>query len=306
MSLYPDTREHSSRLPRIMPKKFNHGLAVVLLVALSACAGAAARAPETRNQPVRVGPANGTLVVVGGGQLGPEIVNRFLQAAGGSKARIVIIPTAGEQDTFPADWNGLRQFREAGAKSITVLHTRDPKVADTEAFVQPLREATGVWFPGGRQWRLVDSYLNTRTLRELYNLLERGGAIGGTSAGASIQSSYMVRGAREGNTLVMAAGYEQGFGFLRNAAVDQHLTARNRQRDLLQVVERHQALLGIGLDESTAIVVRGDTAEIIGKDRVAFYNTNSRDRKAYFWLQPGDRFDLNRRAVISGTPVAGN
>ena len=288
-----------------MSKTFRSGFALALLIAAGACARPTLPVPAD-NSAIRVGPANGTLVVVGGGQLGPEIFERFVQAAGGSNARIVVIPTAGEQDIFPENWTGLRPFRDAGAKSVVVLHTRDAKLADTDAFVKPIREATGVWFPGGRQWRLVDSYLNTRTQQELYRLLDRGGAIGGTSAGASVQSSYMVRGAREGNTIVMAPGYEQGFGFLRNAAVDQHLSARNRQHDLLEVVQRHRDLLGIGLDESTAIVVRGDTAEIVGKDRVAFYNTNARDRKTYFWLKPGDRFDLNRRAVMSGTPIAGN
>ncbi len=278
----------------------------LFLLVLTACAGARAGTGATPGQETTVGPPNGTLIVVGGGPLGPEIIRRFVEAAGGSHARIVIIPTAGEQDTFPADWNGLRQFQTAGVRSITVLHTRDPKVADTDAFVAPLREATGVWIPGGRQWRLADSYLNTRTLVELNNVLMRGGAIGGTSAGASIQASYMVRGAREGNTIVMAPGYEHGFGFLRNAAVDQHLSARARQRDLLQVVARHPDLLGIGLDESTAIVVHGDTAEVIGKDRVAFYNADPQNRTAFFWLKPGDRFELNRRIVLRGTPITGN
>ncbi|MGH7470311.1 MAG: cyanophycinase [Longimicrobiales bacterium] len=277
-----------------------------LLLALAACAGVGAPPSPVPSQEVQVGPPAGTLVVVGGGTLGPEIIRRFVDAAGGPQARIVVIPTAGEQDTFPADWSGLRQFRNAGVKHITVLHTRDPKVADTDGFVQPLRNATGVWFPGGRQWRLVDAYLNTRTLNELHSLLQRGGVIGGTSAGASIQASYMVRGAREGNTLMMAPGYEQGFAFLRAAAVDQHLSARSRQRDMLEVVARFPNLLGIGLDESTAIVVRGDTAEIIGKDRVAFYNADPQNRTGFFWLKPGDRFELHRRVVLRGTPVNGN
>ena len=282
----------------------------LLLCALPACAGVSpqpvSQLTDGGPEEIRVGPTHGTLVVVGGGTLGPEIIRRFVEAAGGSSARIVVIPTAGEQDTFPADWSGLRPFRSAGAKSVTLLHTRDPKIADTDEFVAPLRNATGVWIPGGRQWRLADSYLNTRTLNELHALLERGGAIGGTSAGASVQASYMMRGAREGNTVVMAPGYEQGFGFLRDAAVDQHLSARNRQRDMLQVVERYPKLLGIGLDEGTAIVVRGDTAEIIGKDRVAFYNTEPGKPNRFFWLKPGDRFELNRRVVLLGAPVIGN
>lgn len=281
---------------------------LISLVFLFGCAGAAPEgSPLPPNSAIRVGPDRGSLIVVGGGQLGPDIINRFIELAGGpERARIVVIPTAGEQDTFPADWNGLRAFRNAGVQQITVLHTRDREAANRASFAAPIRDATGVWIPGGRQWRLVDSYLNTRTLQELIHLLERGGVIGGTSAGASIQASYMVRGAREGNTVMMAPGYEQGFGFLRNAAVDQHLLARNRQNDLLQVVERHPNLLGIGLDESTAIVVRGDTAEVVGVSKAAFYNTDPNDRRAYFFLKAGDRFDLNRRSILRGTKLPAN
>jgi len=254
---------------------------------------------ESARGPTVVGPSRGAMVLVGGGRIGPEIIDRFIALAGGpEKARIVVIPTAGEGEAFPQDWSGTRVFRNAGVKHITVLHTRDRRVADSEAFVAPLRKATGVWFPGGRQWRLVDSYLGTRTHRELDRLLARGGVIGGTSAGASVQASYMVRGARSGNTIVMAPGYETGFGFLRNAAVDQHLLARNRQDDLLQVISAYPQLLGIGLDEGTAVVVRGDTAEVVGRSRVAFYNTDRANPRRYFFLGSGDRFDLAARRVL--------
>jgi cyanophycinase len=247
----------------------------------------------------RVGPPQGALVVVGGGQIGSDIVNRFVQLAGGARARIVVIPTAVGDSIYGQDWAGALMFRRAGVKNLTILHAPTRAVADQEEFVLPIRNATGVWFPGGRQFRLADSYLNTRTLSELHALLGRGGVIGGTSAGASIQASYLIRGSRETNTLVMAPGYEQGFGFLHDAAVDQHLSQRGRQNDMLRVIERYPSLLGIGLDEGTAIVVRGDTAEVIGPGRVAFYNTDSHDRKGYFWLGAGERFNLNRRNVMT-------
>ena len=177
-------------------------------------------------QPSSVGPRTGALIIAGGGRLGDEIMDRFIDLAGGKDARIVVIPTAGEQDSFPTDWSGTEAFRGAGVASVTVLHTRDRALADSEAFVAPLRTATGVWIPGGRQWRLADSYLGTRTQRELFDVLDRGGVIGGSSAGASIQASYMVRGAREGNTVMMAPGYEQGFGFIKGVAVDQHVRSQ--------------------------------------------------------------------------------
>src|SRR5262245_56163151 len=130
-------------------------------------------------------------------------------------------------------------FKEFGATNITVLHTTDRKVADSEAIVTPITTARAVWFPGGRQWRLADSYLHTRTQREVERVLERGGVVGGSSAGASILASYMVRGARENNYIMMAPGYEEGFGLIKGVAIDQHMLTRNRQDDLEEVVARH-------------------------------------------------------------------
>ena len=119
------------------------------------------------------GPDKGTLVIVGGDMQDPAIVKRFIDLAGGPDAPIVIIPTAGEaDDEYDQYWSGLKQWRENGAQKLTVMHTRDRKVADSEAFVKPIREARGVFFGGGRQWRLADSYLNTLTHKELAALLE--------------------------------------------------------------------------------------------------------------------------------------
>ena len=149
-------------------------------------------------------------------------------------------------------------LRKAGAKNLTILHTTDRNVADSKTFVEPLRKARGVWFGGGRQWRLVDAYWNTRTLRELHAVLDRGRVIGGSSAGSHLLGSYLVRGARSGNQIMMAPGYEQGFAFLRGVAIDQHLLKRKRENDLVGVIKAHPALLGIGVDEGTAIVVQGN------------------------------------------------
>src|SRR6266545_4834171 len=149
--------------------------------------------------PVVKGPDHGALVIVGGGKVGNEILTRMFDLAGGKDAPLVVIPTASGADDYPADWPGLRMFKTFGATNITLLHTKDRKVADSEAFVRPITTAKLVWFVGGRQWRLVDSYARTRTQREVERVLERGGVVAGSSAGASILSSYMVRGARENN-----------------------------------------------------------------------------------------------------------
>lgn len=247
-------------------------------------------------QAADVGPSNGYLVIVGGAMQDPAIFGRFLDLAGGLDAPIVIIPTAGGGENYDQYWRGLRRYKEAGAKNITLLHTKDRAVADSEEFVRPIQEARGVFFTGGRQWRLADSYLNTRTHRELLALLDRGGVIGGSSAGATIQGSFLARGDTKGNT-VMIGDHVEGLGFLRNAAIDQHLLKRNRQFDLIEIIEKYPELLGIGIDENTAIVVQGDRFEVIGQGYVAIYDYNKLipPNGQFYFLAPGDRFDLKKR-----------
>lgn len=256
-----------------------------------------------------IGPTNGHLVVVGGAMKDPAIVERFVTLAGGPEVPIVVIPTAGGGDHYDQYWTGLGSFKEAGATKLTVLHTRDRAVADSEAFVKPIREARGVWFTGGRQWRLADSYLNTRTHDELRALLDRGGVIGGSSAGATIQGSYLVRGDSKTNTIMMG-DHEEGLSFLRNVGIDQHLLMRNRQHDMIEVIEAHPELLGIGLDEDTAIVVSGDSFEVIGQGYVAIYD-NQRlvdSGGRFYFLAPGDRYDMKarqaRRRTLSDEPFS--
>ena len=200
----------------------------------------------------------------------------------------------------------MKQWRENGAKNLTVIHTRDRKVADSEAFVKPIRAARGVFFGGGRQWRLADSYLNTLTHKELTALLNRGGVIGGSSAGASILTSFMVRGDTKSNEK-MIGDHTVGLGFLKNAAVDQHLLRRNRQFDMLEVIDKHPELLGIGLDEDTAIVVEGDQFDVIGRSYAVIYSNKpvAGASGRFYFMGAGDRFDMKtRKADAAGQRVA--
>lgn len=264
-------------------------------ILLAGAAPAAGQIESMTGQPL-VGPARGTLVVVGGAMRSPEIYRRFIELAGGPDAHIVMIPTAGEEDDYDESFRGLNAWRENGARNLTVLHTTDPAVADTEAFVAPLKTADAVFFFGGRQWRLVDAYGDTRTEEELRAVLDRGGVIGGSSAGATIQGSYLVRGDTRGNEIMMG-DHQRGFAYLRNVAIDQHVLMRNRHNDMIEVVERHPELLGIGLDEDTAIVVSGDDFEVIGESYAIIYDnqaTTGSGGKFYF-LAPGDRFDMATR-----------
>ncbi len=270
----------------------------LLLLSALLFAPALAAGAETR------GPAKGTLVIVGGGRLGPEIVAKFVALAGGPEAKFVVIPTASEEQQIDLARQRENFLKTFGVKDAVVLHTTDRKLADSKAFVAPLKHATGVWIPGGRQWRLADAYLGTRTEREVKAVLKRGGVVGGSSAGATIQGSYLVRGAVEGNTVMMSPGHEQGFALLRNAAIDQHIITRHREADLDPVIAKHPELLGIGIDESTAIVVHGTGFEVIGKSKVAIHDGREHDGKRYYWLNAGDKFDLKRRAALTPASTA--
>jgi len=247
---------------------------------------------------VRAGSPGGTLVVVGGGEIGPDIARRFVELAGGENAEVVAIPTA--NDKPDAGERLANSLREAfGFQRITILHTKDRGEADSEAFVAPLRRATAVWIGGGRQWRLVDSYLGTRTEREIKAVLERGGVVGGSSAGATIQGSFLVRGAREGNEVMVAKDYTQGFALMDGVAIDQHILPRRRAGDLAPVIDDNPGLLGLGVDESTAMVVEGDRFEVIGRGVVAIHDGREHDGRKYYFLAPGEQFDWKARRRVN-------
>lgn len=280
----------------MIPKLLRAVRAPAFLAALCLSAvGPAAVAQQAPSAPV-VGPARGSLVIVGGAMQSPEIYKRFIDLAGGPDAPLVMVPTAGGEAEYDAFYQGLTAWREAGARNLTVLHTTDPKVADTDAFIEPLRTAAGVFFFGGRQWRLVDAYGGTRAEAAFRAVLDRGGVIGGSSAGASIQGSFLVRGDTAGNEVMMGS-HQRGFAYLRNVGIDQHVLRRNRHFDLVEVVEAHPELLGLGIDENTALVVRGDQAEVIGASYVLVYDNRStvRDGGRFYFLAPGDRLDLATR-----------
>ena len=262
---------------------------------------AAAAAPE-------YGPAKGTLVIVGGGNLnGSGINEKFIELAGGPEKNFVIVPTAGgnrnaqgliayEEERIIAPWVRL------GLKHVKMLHTHDPKVADTEEFAKVLRTADAVWFNGGRQWNIVDSYANTLTYREFHKVLERGGVIGGSSAGATIQGEYLVRGDTSGPDVMMTAepNHQEAFKFLRKVAIDQHINTRNRWDHLIPVIQKYPQFLGIGLSESTAIIVNGDRFEVMGAWKVAVHDNTRLYQpweKPYFVLSTGDVYNMKARRV---------
>ncbi|MGH9476832.1 MAG: cyanophycinase [Terriglobales bacterium] len=247
------------------------------------------------------GPKNGYLIISGGMDYHLDIPRLIRMAGGRARARIVVVPTA--DVTRPETAAALAHFctdaKTFGGTHCTVLHTTSRAVANSAAFVEPLQTATGVWFIGGRQWRLADAYLGTRTLRAIRGVLARGGVVGGGSAGASIQASFLVRGSENPNNnhIMMAPGEETGFGLFTNTAIDQHVDARHRENDLAVVMRAHPELLGLGLDQGTSITVHGDEFVDNGPGRVAVWDGRHHHGKGYYYLYQGNRFNTVTRVA---------
>jgi len=255
------------------------------------------------------GPAKGTLLIIGGGNLnGSGIYEQFIELAGGKDKKFVIVPTAGGNKNADGSLHiykedeVLKPFRELGLTNAVMLHTHDPKVANTEEFAKTLRDANAVWFIGGRQWNIWDSYGDTLTQREFEKVLERRGVIAGTSAGATIQGQFLVRGAIKSADIMIAPEPEHhsGFAFLKRSAIDQHINTRNRWDDLIPLIKQFPNLLGIGLSEKTSIIVRGDKFEVFGAWKVAIHdNTRLYQpwKKPYFVLSTGDVYNMKTRKI---------
>jgi cyanophycinase len=238
--------------------------------------------------PSPAGPAgiDGTLVICGGGRLPEEVVGRFVDAAGGPKAKLVLVPTAStfadrDPDRFVSPW------RTRGVDSVTLLHTRSRETADQDDFVAPLRQATAVWFYGGSQTRLASTYVDTKFEQELHALLKRGGTVGGTSAGAAIMSRLMITKGRQ------EPEFGVGFDLLPDAVIDQHFLRRKRQPRLLAALEKNPDHFGVGIDEGTALVVEGSSMRVVGESVVTVCLAPSAGReRREVTLQSGAEADL--------------
>lgn len=263
----------------------------------------------------RHGPEKGSLIIIGGNGSTPAIWKKFIELAGGvEKAKIVYVSTGtpGDDTSSHSYVNTIK--KETGFKHVTILNTSSLTEANSEKFIAPLKEATGVYFGGGRQWRIADSYLNTLTHQAFFDVLNRGGVIIGSSAGASIQGSFLWR-ADTKNNAVLVGDHTQGLGFLKNSAIDQHLLKRNREFDLVDFIKKAPDLIGIGLDEATAVLVQRDTLEVLGKSYALIYdydtiigkgkphvNDGKEDYTAssgpFFFLSEGQKYDLRNRKVL--------
>jgi cyanophycinase len=258
--------------------------------------------PPGMNPAVRAG----TLLLVGGGPAQDDINAEFIRLAGGKAARIVVIPTAGiDPGDDPAPLlSADRWAGSLGASHVTVLHTTSRARADSEAFVRPLREATAVWLPGGEAGRILVSYMGTRTERELLAVLARGGVIGGTSAGALVWGSddLMFQAPKDGSPFMMGDAknlrlgdpHSVGFGALENIVLSPHYTEFHMQPSLAKLVGTEPRLLGIGIDEATALEVHGDLGLVLGRGHVTIVDSRAGAASPILALAAGSRYELTR------------
>ncbi len=259
---------------------------------------ARAAPPFPPKEPAAPEVPKGSLVIVGGGGMPADVTRKFIELAGGPDAHIVVLPTANPDG--PADAEG-GFFERAGARNVVALPARKIEEVEDPKNLEVLKQADAIWFGGGRQWHFVDAYEGTKAYDLFHDVLRRGGVIGGSSAGATIQGDYLSRGSPLNNTEMMCEGYERGFAFLPGTVIDQHFRQRDRFADMSALMKVYPQLLGIGLDEATALIVRGHEAEVMGKGEVHFYDRQKpveEGKPDYEALKAGGRYDLKARRVL--------
>lgn len=229
----------------------------------------------------------GTLVICGGGSLPDAVISRFVQLAEGPSGHLVVIPTASTR-TSEAELSSLIQlWRERGMGRVSILHTTDRQRANTPEFAEVLDEATAVWIGGGQQSRLAAVYQGTETEQRLQQFVAAGKVIGGTSAGAAIQSRVMIQSGNPVPTL------STGFDLLPGAIIDQHFLRRNRFNRLLTAVRKHPDRQGVGIAEGTALVFQDGRCEVLGRSFVVVVtppNAQQQQPLAISTWRAGDTF----------------
>ena len=223
----------------------------------------------------------GSLIIVGGGDTPIKVQERFVALAGGAgKAKIAVFPMASLRSDEEAS-EIVDDFQKLGADAQVVSLTRSE--ANSDSTVEDLEQFSGYWFSGGDQSRLAGLLLGSKALERIERRYLAGAAIGGTSAGASVMTSLMLTGktqkprnAGEEELLNIARGMQElakGFGVFKGAIVDQHFMHRPRYNRLISAVLDHPQLVGVGIDEETALLVRPDGLwEVLGNNYVKIFD----------------------------------
>jgi len=292
-------------------KPFSHKLAFLFFLAVLTLPGVpTADAKDSK----------GYLFIIGGGRQPAEMTRRFIElAGGGSKSKIIVIPMASESPAESGEFQ-VAEFNSHGATNVESLVLTHEEATNRAAAAR-LDGATGVFFTGGDQSRLAALIVGSPVRQKLKELYAHSAVMGGTSAGAAVMSKVMITGEELLNDdktnafkFIKRNNIQtvEGFGFLTNAVIDQHFIKRKRLNRLFSVVLEHPNLVGIGIDESTAIVMNpDDTFEVIGESAVMVIdprkadgirtdksgNLSARNIQTHI-LVAGDRFDLTSGKTI--------
>ncbi len=263
------------------------------------------------------GESRGTLFAIGGAEAKLRrrtVLRAFLEAAGGVEARIAVVPSASSLgrevvEVYQAVFTALGAASVVATRPESRVDARDPELAAT------LDDVTGVFMTGGNQLKLSSFIIGTPFADAIEAAYRRGAAVGGTSAGASIVAEHMIAFGSGGSTPKQRMSQlSVGLGLLRGVVIDQHFEQRNRYGRLLSLVAQSPSLLGIGVDEDTAAVVRdGNQLEVVGRGAVTIVDGTHLVSNAYtakrtapllvsgatvHVLPAGSRFDLSRRLLV--------
>lgn len=218
----------------------------------------------------------GPLLLAGGGETVPAISDAAIQLAGGiENARMLIVPQASA--SLDAGESSAAFWRELGVRRVEILRLDDDDT-DAEAAREALCRANLIWMPGGVQSRLVDRLAAAGLIDELLLRHEQGAVIGGTSAGCAAATGVMITGDPVGPPLRSGATPTAvGLGLWNEAIVDQHFVQRGRFERLMTAVLDQPHLLGVGVDERTAIIVRDGAIEVMGEGQVVLIDARGAD-----------------------------
>ncbi|MEY3322004.1 MAG: hypothetical protein RLZZ417_1587 [Bacteroidota bacterium] len=251
------------------------------------------------------GNQKGSLIIIGGGSTADSLYHIFGDLAGGKEKPLVIIPTAMSDEGIIANTFKDR-FIKLGFSNIQVVHTREKEKADSPENLNKIQNASAVYFSGGDQARIADAFLGTKVHKELKNLLQRGGVIMGTSAGATIMGTILIGGDARAFPNINIP-YPPALDLLPQTAIDQHVLKRNRQFDLIPILDSYPHLLGIAIDEQTAIIVKDRKFSVWGPSYVLVYDPKDwqaqmeksrKINKPFIMLSKGQSYDLETRKIF--------
>ncbi|MGC9343974.1 MAG: cyanophycinase [Bacteroidales bacterium] len=250
----------------------------------------------TNNEPV----SEGSLFIIGGGSRPPEMVKDMIHLSGVDTAGYIVILPMASANKDTAFYYSSRQFREQGIENIYDL--RSGRQGLNSEKLEMLINASMIYISGGSQGRFMDSVRNTNVFDAIHDAYKRGAMIAGTSAGAAVQSKLMITGDQKKHPVY--TGYfetieadnmilKEGLGLIESIIVDQHFIQRQRLNRLIAVILENPSKIGVGIDESTAIHVMGDSAKVYGVSQVIVLENPSDEIKSQNGLLGGKDLSLS-------------